>query len=198
MTVLHNQGDCHWPGTDSQYRAYHDQHWGVAEYNSQQLFEKLCLDGQQAGLSWLTILRKQTNFQLAFANFDPAIIAKWGDAEVDVLMTNAGIIRSRAKINAILTNARAYLQIEKGNGEFAKWLWGFVGHRQIDMALIKESEMQTESAESVVMAKALKKAGFKFVGPTICYAFMQAVGMVNDHLVTCHCYESCKPSVYPW
>ncbi|GGA89543.1 DNA-3-methyladenine glycosylase I [Neiella marina] len=195
---MQNPNDCSWPGSDPEYRNYHDKVWGRPEFDSQQLFEKLCLDGQQAGLSWLTILRKQANYQRAFAAFNPAIIATWEDAEVEQLVTDAGIIRSRAKISAIIGNARAYLAIETSEGEFAKWLWQFVDYRQIDMALESESVMQTESIESRAMAKALKQAGFKFVGPTICYAFMQAVGMVNDHLVSCSCYEDCKPSIYPW
>ncbi|MBD1388177.1 DNA-3-methyladenine glycosylase I [Neiella sp. HB171785] len=195
---MQKQNDCSWPGEDQQYRQYHDEVWGRPEFDSQQLFEKLCLDGQQAGLSWLTILRKQGNYQRAFAGFDPNVIAKWGDNEIEQLVTDAGIIRSRAKISAIISNAQAYLSIEKGNGEFAHWLWSFVNHCQIDMTLDAESSMQTESEESRAMAKALKKAGFKFVGPTICYAFMQAVGMINDHLLSCSCYQACKPSKYPW
>lgn len=198
MSGSTTQGDCTWPGDDAQYRDYHDNVWGRPEFDSQQLFAKLCLDGQQAGLSWLTILRKQDNFERAFANFDASVISQWGEPEIELLVQNAGIIRSRAKIKAIIDNSKAYLEIEKGNGEFAKWLWSFVEFRQIDSALANLSQMQTESAESRAMAKALKKAGFKFVGPTICFAFMQAVGMVNDHLTSCRCYQACKPSVYPW
>lgn len=190
--------ECPWPGDDPLYRSYHDQHWGRPEFNAQQLFAKLCLDGQQAGLSWITILKKQKNYEAAFANFDPSIVSKWGNEEVDKLVINAGIIRSRAKIQSIIDNAKAYLKLVEEEGDFDHWLWRFVGHRQIDNQLASMSEMLTQSPESEAMAKALKKAGFKFVGPTICYAFMQAVGMVNDHLITCSCYEACKPQTYPW
>lgn len=188
---MSEQCACPWPGDDLEYRRYHDEEWGRAEFDSQQLFAKLCLDGQQAGLSWLTILRKQKNFEAAFVNFNAEIISQWGDAEIDTLMQNTGIIRSRAKIKAIIGNAQAYLLIEKGNGEFSDWLWSFVNHQQIDNQLQSMSEMLTQSPESEAMAKALKKAGFKFVGPTICYAFMQAVGMINDHLISCKQHHNC-------
>lgn len=189
---------CPWPGQDPLYRSYHDQHWGRPEFDSQQLFAKLCLDGQQAGLSWITILRKQKNYEAAFASFDPKVISQWGDSEVELLVTNAGIIRSRAKIQSIINNARAYLKLQQEQGDFAYWLWSFVNHQQIDHRLQSMAEMLTQSPESEAMAKALKKAGFKFVGPTICYAFMQAVGMVNEHLESCSCYKACKPNQYPW
>lgn len=190
--------ECPWPGDDPLYRQYHDHHWGRPEFNSQQLFAKLCLDGQQAGLSWITILRKQPNYESAFANFNPHILSEWGEQEVERLVTNSGIVRSRPKIQSILGNAKAYMKIKEEKGDFSHWLWSFVSHQQIDNQLISMADMPTQSNESVAMAKALKGAGFKFVGPTICYAFMQAVGMVNDHLVTCSCYEACKATDYPW
>ena len=182
---------CPWPGEDPLYQNYHDTVWGVPEYSSQQLFAKLCLDGQQAGLSWITILRKQSNYEQAFANFEPSILASWSEPEIESLLLNRGIVRSRAKISSIITNAKAYQTIEKGNGEFSDWLWSFVGGVQGVHHFHSMSDVPSQTPESEAMAKALKKAGFKFVGPTICYAFMQAVGMVNDHLTSCPRYESC-------
>lgn len=193
-----NSADCPWPGEDLLYRKYHDESWGRPEFRAQQLFAKLCLDGQQAGLSWITILKKQANFEAAFAEFDPYELSLWGEEKVDELMTNAGIIRSRAKIQSILDNAKAYVRLEQEGIEFSYWLWSFVNHCQMDNQLTSLKDMPTETPESKAMAKALKKAGFKFVGPTICYAFMQAVGMVNDHLISCSCYEACRNSKYPW
>ncbi len=190
--------ECPWPGQDPLYRKYHDEVWGRAEFDSKQLFAKLCLDGQQAGLSWLTILRKQSAFEAAFANFEPSVIANWGEEEIAQLLENKGIIRSRLKIEAVLNNARAYLRLEQREGDFTHWLWGFVNHQQIVNHYSSMNQIPTQSTESESMAKALKKAGFKFVGPTICYAFMQAVGMVNDHLQDCSCYELCLIRKYPW
>lgn len=183
---------CHWCSDDPVYQQYHDEVWGVPEYDSQQLFEKLCLDGQQAGLSWITILKKQQNYEKAFANFDPYKIARFSDAKVEKLMQNSGIVRNRLKIQSIIKNAKGYIELEKQGIDFSEFLWGFVGGEPIQNAWQDSSEVPVMTVESEAMSKALKKAGFTFVGPTICYAFMQAVGMVNDHLVTCHVYAKCK------
>ena len=179
---------CGWVSDDPLYQAYHDNVWGKPVYDSQELFAKLCLDGQQAGLSWITILKKQPNYEAAFANFDPSIIAQFDDEKVEALMQNPGIVRNRLKVNSIIKNARAYSAfVEQGN-DFSAFLWGFVGGAPRINHFISLSQVPAQTPESEAMSKALKKMGFNFVGPTICYAFMQAVGMVNDHLVDCCCY----------
>lgn len=183
---------CPWAGDDPLYLGYHDNVWGRAVFDDRELFEKLCLDGQQAGLAWITILRKQQTYQAAYANFQPDKIASFGDADIERLMQDPGIIRNRLKVNSIIKNARAYLAYQEQHGSFSELLWSFVDGRQIDNQLTDMALMPTQSKESENMSKALKKMGFSFVGPTICYAFMQAVGMVNDHLVTCPCYQACK------
>jgi DNA-3-methyladenine glycosylase I len=177
---------CLWVGQDPLYIDYHDQEWGVPEYDDQALFEKLVLDGFQAGLSWITILRKRDNFRRAFDGFDPAKIARYTPKRVERLMRDEGIVRNRAKIEGTILSARAWLDImEKGPG-FSRLLWDFVGGRpQINhLRSIKQVPAQTELSRRI--SKDLAGRGFKFCGPTIVYAFMQAVGMVNDHLVTCH------------
>ena len=176
---------CPWCGTDPLYVAYHDTDWGVPEHDPRALWEKLVLDGFQAGLSWITILRKRDNFRAAFAGFDPEIVAGFGAADIDRLLTDAGIIRHRGKIEAAIRGAQAYLRIEEEGG-FAPFLWGFVGDTPQINRPQSHAEVPTETPASQAMAKALKARGFTFCGPTITYAFMQAVGMVNDHLVTCH------------
>lgn len=176
---------CGWCGLDPLYQAYHDDEWGVPEYGSRALWEKLILDGFQAGLSWITILRKRDNFRAAFEGFDPARIAAWGDAQVEAALRNPGIIRHRGKIEATITNARAYLEIEAAQG-FSPFLWSFVGGRPLQNAWVRLADVPTQTPESQAMSKALKKHGFRFCGPVICYAFMQATGMVNDHLTRCH------------
>ena len=176
---------CAWCGTDPLYVDYHDQEWGVPEYDSRALWEKLVLDGFQAGLSWITILRKRDNFREAFEGFDPARIAVWGEAQVGAALQNPGIIRHRGKIEATITNARAYLEIEAAEG-FAPFLWSFVGGRPLQNAWADSAAVPAETAQSRAMSRALKKRGFRFCGPVICYAFMQATGMVNDHLTGCH------------
>lgn len=175
---------CTWPGTDPIYVDYHDTDWGVPEYDSRALFEKLILDGFQAGLSWITILKKRENFREAFAGFDPHIIAEWGEEDVQRCLDNPGIIRHRGKIEAAITNARAWQVIEADQG-FDKFLWNYVDGKplQPNRATMAEVPAQTELSQQI--SKDLKKAGFKFCGPTIVYAFMQATGMVNDHIVTC-------------
>lgn len=178
---------CPWaPANDALYRQYHDEEWGAPEYDDRALFEKLILDGFQAGLSWRTILYKRDNFRRAFDKFDPAKIARYTPARVDALLADAGIIRSRSKIEATIGNARAYLAImEKRKDGFSGLLWDFVDGAPRINRWTQFREAPTKTPEAEAMAKELKSLGFKFCGPTIAYAFMQATGMVNDHLVTC-------------
>lgn len=177
---------CTWPGDDHLYVAYHDEEWGVPVYDSQQLFEKLILDGFQAGLSWITILRKKDGFLSAFDNFDPEKIVRYDEKDIERLMNNKGIIRNRLKILSTITNARVYLDMEKDKqGGFSEFLWSFTGGKIIQNEWQTMEQLPVATAESEAMSKALKKKGFKFCGPTICYAFMEAVGMVNDHKTSC-------------
>ncbi|MBT9245598.1 DNA-3-methyladenine glycosylase I [Gemmobacter fulvus] len=175
---------CGWCGDDPLYVAYHDTDWGVPEWDGRALWEKLILDGFQAGLSWITILRKRESFRTAFAGFRPEIIATWGEPEVQRLLTDPGIVRHRGKIEATITGAQAYLRIDQREG-FAPFLWSFVGGSPVQNRRASMAEVPTQTPESVAMSKALKAEGFKFCGPTIVYAFMQATGMVNDHMITC-------------
>ena len=176
---------CPWPGQDPLYVAYHDEEWGVPEYDDRALFEKLVLDGFQAGLSWITILRKRDNFRRAFDSFEPAKIARYTPKKVERLMRDEGIVRNRLKITGTVLSAQAWLKIMEEGPGFSKFLWDFVdGHPKINhLASIKEAPAETELSRKI--SKELARRGFKFCGPTIVYAFMQAVGMVNDHLVTC-------------
>ncbi|MCH4296526.1 DNA-3-methyladenine glycosylase I [Shewanella sp. 3B26] len=183
-----NKVRCAWVSDDAQYQQYHDEVWGRPVYDAKELFAKLCLDGQQAGLSWITILRKQASYEAAFADFEPAIIARFDEAKVEELLQNPGIVRNRAKVNSIIRNARAYLDYVDAGNDFSAFLWSFVGGVPKVNRFASISEVPAQTAESEAMSKALKKLGFNFVGPTICYAFMQAVGMVNDHTTDCHCY----------
>ena len=180
-------GRCTWPGTDPQYLAYHDEEWGVPEWDSRALFEKLVLDGFQAGLAWITILRKREAFRKAFAGFDPDIIATWGTSEVERLLQDPGIVRHRGKIEATITNARAWQRIEAEQG-FSDFLWSYVGGAPLQNHWTAMNQVPASTQISERLSRDLKKAGFKFCGPTIVYAFMQAVGMVNDHLVGCPCH----------
>jgi len=182
---------CSWVTQDEIYQRYHDEEWGRPEFESQALFAKLCLDGQQAGLSWLTILKKRDNYYRAFHDFNPRKIVLMSDDDVEKLMHDAGIIRSRLKILAIIKNARAYLKISQ-HQDFSEFLWSFVEQRTECNNFRHASEVPVSTDASKRMAKALKKNGFSFVGETICYAFMQAVGMVNDHTTDCHCYTECQ------
>ena len=175
---------CAWCGTDPLYVDYHDTEWGVPEYDSRALWEKLVLDGFQAGLSWITILRKRDDFRECFEGFDPERVARWGEADILRALQNPGIVRHRGKIEAAVTGARAYLEIEAAEG-FSPFIWSFVGGRPIQNALTSMAEVQARTAESDSMSKALKKRGFKFCGPVITYAFMQACGLVNDHMTHC-------------
>jgi DNA-3-methyladenine glycosylase I len=182
---------CPWPGADPLYLAYHDEEWGVPEYDDRAMFEKLVLDGFQAGLSWITILRKRPAFRAAFDGFDPNKIARWSEKKKDALMQDAGIVRNRAKIEATVALARITLDLEKKGG-LARHLWSFVDGRPIQNARRSMKEMQAETDVSRAIAKDLRARGGNFVGPTIIYAFMQATGMVNDHLVDCCRHEACR------
>ena len=176
---------CAWPGDDPAYVAYHDTEWGVPEWDHRALFEKLILDGFQAGLAWITILRKRENFIRAFDGFRPEVIAGYGPDKVAALMADTGIVRNRAKIEATIGNARGWLDIMARDGGFAGFLWQFTGGAPTTNHWTSMAKVPAETAESRAMSKALRAAGFRFVGPTICYAFMQAVGMVNDHTTEC-------------
>lgn len=188
---------CGWCGTDPLYVHYHDTNWGVPVYNDQMLFAKLILDGAQAGLSWITILRKQDSYWQAFDNFDPEKIARYDGAKIAELMDNAAIVRNKLKIQAAIKNAQGYLNIMEKEGSFSDFLWGFVDGSPMQNNWQTMADVPAETAESRAMSKALKKSGFNFVGPTICYAFMQAVGLCNDHLVTCFRYAECKALAGP-
>jgi DNA-3-methyladenine glycosylase I len=181
---------CWWSNTDPVYVAYHDTEWGVPEYDSQALFEKLILDGFQAGLSWITILRKRENFRRAFAGFDPAVIARFDQNHMEALMLDPGIVRNRAKIVSTVASARAWLAIEEREG-FSAFLWKFVDGRPLQPRLASRADVPAETELSRRISKALKAEGFNFCGPTIVYAFMQAVGMTNDHLVGCFRHADC-------
>ena len=192
--LLHPDGlhRCPWPKQDALYVAYHDDEWGVSEYDDRALYEKLVLDGFQAGLSWITILRKRENFRRAFDSFDPEKIARYTPKKVEKLMRDAGIVRNRLKIEGAVLSARGYLEVmEKGPG-FSGLLWDFLDGKPKVNNFRSTAQVPAETALSRKMSKELASRGFKFVGPTIVYAFMQAVGMVNDHLVTCHRHAACK------
>ncbi|HLW93594.1 MAG TPA: DNA-3-methyladenine glycosylase I [Roseiarcus sp.] len=190
--VTHEDGltRCPWPGFDPLYLAYHDEEWGVPEWDDRALFEKLILDGFQAGLSWITILRKRDAFRAAFDGFDPQKIVRYKPAKIEKLMNNPGIVRNRAKIEATIALARVYLDLAERGG-FARRLWGFVDGEPIQHKRKTLRDLPALSPEAEAMSKDLKARGANFVGPTIVYAFMQATGMVNDHLVGCHCHETC-------
>ncbi|MGV2979917.1 DNA-3-methyladenine glycosylase I [Camelimonas sp. ID_303_24] len=190
--IIHDDGRarCWWPGTDPFYVAYHDGEWGVPEHDDRALFEKLILDGFQAGLSWITILRKRDGFRRAFAGFEPEAIARFDDDDVARLMNDAGIVRNRAKIIGTIAGARIWLDIQEKQG-FSKFLWDFVDGAPVQNRLRARADAPTESEASRRMSKELKARGFKFCGPTITYAFMQAVGMVNDHLLDCYRHGEC-------
>ncbi len=176
---------CGWAGDDPLYMEYHDREWGVPLWDDRALFEMLILEGAQAGLSWITILRKRRNYRAAFDDFDPALIARYGADKLAALKADAGIVRNTAKIQAAVGNAGAWLQLREEEGGPAGFLWSFVRDRPIVNRWPSLAEVPSETDESTAMSKALKARGFRFVGPTICYAFMQAVGMVNDHTLEC-------------
>ncbi|MCD5411110.1 MAG: DNA-3-methyladenine glycosylase I [Clostridiales bacterium] len=180
---------CGWVGKEGIYIKYHDEEWGVPVHDDKKLFEKLILDGAQAGLSWITILKKQENYREAFDGFDAKIIVNYDDIKIEELMQNSGIIRNRRKIESVVKNAHAFLEVQKEFGSFDKYLWQFVNYKTIKNRWENIKDVPSKTKESEKMSKDMKKRGFSFVGPTICYAFMQAIGMVNDHVVTCFRYE---------
>jgi DNA-3-methyladenine glycosylase I len=183
---------CTWPGNDPLYVRYHDEEWGVPEYDSRALYEKLVLDGFQAGLSWITILRKRENFRGAFDNFEPARIARYGQRDIARLLKNEGIIRSRAKIEAAINGARAWQDIEdKQSGGFADFIWKHVDGRMVVNRRREGEAPLVKTPMSEALSKDLKSSGFNFVGPVIVYAFAQAVGMVNDHAIECFRHPEC-------
>ncbi|WP_096191272.1 DNA-3-methyladenine glycosylase I [Escherichia coli] len=184
---------CGWVSQDPLYIAYHDNEWGVSETDSKKLFEMICLEGQQAGLSWITVLKKRENYRACFHQFDPVKVAAMQEEDVERLVQDAGIIRHRGKIQAIIGNARAYLQMEQNGEPFVDFVWSFVNHQPQVTQATTLSEIPTSTSASDALSKALKKRGFKFVGTTICYSFMQACGLVNDHVVGCCCYPGNKP-----
>ena len=183
---------CDWANRGELEQSYHDHEWGVEIHDDRTLFEFLVLEGAQAGLSWSTILRKREGYRRAFDNFDARKISRYSENTVSRLLTNPEIIRNRLKINAAITNARAFLQVQKEFGSFDSYIWQFVNGKPIRNSWRKMTDIPSSTPESDAMSKDLKKRGFKFVGPTICYAFMQAVGMVNDHVVDCFRYKELR------
>nr|NIS40121.1 DNA-3-methyladenine glycosylase I [Desulfuromonadales bacterium] len=183
---------CDWCGDDPLYQRYHDEEWGVPVHDDRQLFEFLILEGAQAGLSWITILRKREGYREAFAGFDPHQVARFSDRQLDKLLQNPAIVRNRRKVYAARNNARAFLAVQEAFGSFADYIWGFVEHRPIQNAWRRHADIPATTPESDALAKDLKKRGFKFVGSTIMYAHMQATGMVNDHVTDCFRYRQVK------
>ncbi len=180
---------CEWAGSDPLYLDYHDKEWGIPEHNDQKLFEMLILEGAQAGLSWITILRKRENYRKAFDNFDPKKIAAYNKTKIQELLNNEGIVRNKLKVNAAVQNAGGFLEIQKEFSDFDTYIWQFIGGKPRTNSFKQLKDLPAKTPESETMSKDLLKRGFKFVGPTICYAFMQAVGMVNDHVVGCFRYD---------
>ncbi|MGY5954863.1 DNA-3-methyladenine glycosylase I [Kosakonia sp. BK9b] len=179
---------CGWVTQDPLYLAYHDTEWGVVQKDGKKLFEMICLEGQQAGLSWITVLKKRENYREAFHHFDPERVAAMTVEDVEKLLQNAGIIRHRGKLEAIIGNARAYLSMAQNGESFSEFVWGFVDHTPQITQAATLGEIPTSTPASDALSKALKKRGFKFVGTTICYSFMQACGLVNDHVTGCICH----------
>lgn len=183
---------CAWAEGDPLMAAYHDREWGVPVHDDRLIFEFLTLEGMQAGLSWMTILRKRENFRAAFDGFDPARIAAYGQGEVDRLLGDPGVIRNRRKIEAVIQNARAFLEVQSEFGTFDAYIWRFVGGRPIVNTWKTIAEIPAQTPQAVALSDDLKRRGFRFVGPTVCYAHMQATGMVNDHTVNCFRYQECQ------
>jgi len=183
---------CAWPGSDPLYCAYHDEEWGTPERDARALWEKLVLDGFQAGLSWITILRKRDAFRRAFHHFDPEIVARFDNADVERLMADPGIVRARAKIAGAIGSARAYLAMRERGENFADFIWGFVDGTPIQNRWTGRDQIPAQTPLSVEVSKALKARGFTFCGPVIVYAFLQATGVVNDHIDTCFRHEACR------
>jgi DNA-3-methyladenine glycosylase I len=180
---------CNWPSNDPLMIEYHDTEWGIPVHDDRKLFEFMVLDAFQAGLSWRTVLHKRENFRKAFDDFEPEVIATYSEGKIQLLLQDAGIIRNRAKVRGTVENAKAFLKVKEEYGNFNDYIWQFTGGKTIHNKLTSLSQMPVSSKESDAMSKDLKKRGFKFVGSTICYAFMQAAGMVNDHLVGCSRYS---------
>ncbi len=191
LTEIDGKKRCWWCGDDPEYMAYHDTEWGVPIHDDRKLFELLNLEGAQAGLSWITILRKRDTYREAFDDFDPEKIAQYDQTKIDELLNNPGIVRNKLKVNAFITNAKLYMEMQASGESFSEYLWSFVDGKTINNGLKNRSDVQANSLESDAMSKALKKRGFKFIGSTICYAFMQSAGMVNDHLVDCFRHKEC-------
>ena len=183
---------CPWCGEDPMYVAYHDEEWGVPVHDDRRLFEKLILEGAQAGLSWITVLRRRESYRRAFEDFDPQKIAAWGEAEVAARLADPGIIRNRLKVESAVANARAWIESFPGEGELASFLWSFVDGRPQQNRPQTMADLPSETPASRAMSRELKRCGFRFVGPTICYAFMQSMGLVNDHLTGCFRHAAVK------
>ena len=181
---------CLWPGNDPLYQAYHDEEWGKPLHDEKSLFELLILEGFQSGLSWITILRKREHFRAAFENFDFHSLATWSDEAIEKQMQNPLIIRNQLKIRSVRTNAQAYIRIQEKFGSFDRFIWAFVNDNPIQNHFTIQEALPASTELSAHMSKELKKLGFKFVGPTICYSFMQAAGLVNDHVTTCFRYPN--------
>lgn len=181
---------CPWCGDDPLYVAYHDEEWGVPCHDDRRLFEFLILEGAQAGLAWITILRKRESYRRAFAEFSPEMISRFGEPEIARLMANPGIVRNRRKIEAAIANARAFLAVQQEFGGFDAYLWRFVDHKPVVNQWRSMNDIPSSTAVSVSLSRDLTARGFRFAGPTICYALMQAVGLVNDHLLTCYRHPS--------
>ena len=186
---------CEWAGTDPLMRDYHDKEWGTPLHDDQILFELLILEGMQAGLSWSTVLNKRENFRKAFDNFDYKIISKYDENKVEKLLLDKGIIRNRLKINSVITNAKLFIKIQEESGSFNNYIWKFVNNKPIDNQCKSMSDIPAHTELSDLISKDMKKRGFKFIGTTIIYAFMQAIGMVNDHATYCFRYEEIKKSM---
>lgn len=180
---------CEWVTTDQIYMDYHDLEWGRPTYDDRKLFEMLCLEGAQAGLSWITILKRRENYKQAFVQFNPEKVSQYNESNVQELLQDKGIIRNERKIRSVITNAQVFLAVRKEYGTFSAYIWQFVGGKPIQNDWDEHADVPASTAESVQMSKDMKKRGFKFVGPTICYAYMQATGMVNDHTKGCFLYE---------
>jgi DNA-3-methyladenine glycosylase I len=190
--VIASINRCAWCGEDELYVRYHDEEWGYPQFDARTLFEFLLLEGAQAGLSWITVLRKRENYRLALDGFDPEKIARYTKRDFNRLMANDGIIRNRLKIESAINNARRFLEIEESERSFSEYLWSFVDGAPIQNSFRRMADIPASTGISDAMSKSLKKAGFTFVGSTICYAHMQATGMVNDHVVGCHRYKECR------
>ena len=189
------QQRCGWCIGDALYEDYHDREWGVPEHSEQRLFEFLILEGAQAGLSWITVLKKRECYRRVMNEFDPIVISEWGEEKISALMQEAGIIRNRRKLQSTVENARAFLRIQDSYGGFDNYIWRFVEGETVQNTWASLQEVPAQTPAAIQMSKDLKKHGFAFVGPTICYAFMQAVGMVNDHIVSCFRHQELRDGI---